>query len=65
MFFFICHSPDWWAHIEAIIHMCADFFLFSTYHVRSSSLSIGNEACAAANGVDTIDLNLTSGKTCN
>ena len=44
----VFHSPDWWVDIGANIHVCADISLFSSYQVgRTSSLLMGNGACAA------------------
>jgi hypothetical protein len=46
------------------LYVCAGVFLFSFYQVgRTSSLLMGNRACAAVRGVGTVDLKLTSGKT--
>jgi hypothetical protein len=43
--------------------VCGDISLFSSYlGRRSSSLLMRNGACAAARGVGTVDLKLTSGK---
>jgi hypothetical protein len=44
--------------------VCADVSSFSSYQVRrTSSLLMGNGACAAVCSVGTVDLKLTSGKT--
>ena len=60
----VWHSPDWWVDIGANIHVCADISLFSSYQVRrSSTLLMGNGACAVVHGVGMVDLKLTSGKT--
>jgi hypothetical protein len=59
----VCHSPYWWVDTGANIHVCSDISLFSSYlGRRSSSLLMRNGARAAARGVDTVDLKLTSGK---
>ena len=48
----------------ANIHICADISLFSSYQVgRTSSLLMGNGACAAVCDVGTVGLKLTSRKT--
>ena len=44
--------------------MCADISLSSSYQVEwTSSLLMGNGACAAVHSVGTVDLKFTSGKT--
>jgi hypothetical protein len=62
----VYHSPDWWVDTGVNIHMCADVSLFSSYQAGwTSSLLMGKGACAVVRGVGTVDLKLTSGKTCN
>jgi hypothetical protein len=59
----IFHSPNWWVDTGAIVHVCADISLFSSYQVgQTSSLLMGNATRAAVCGISTVDLKLTSGK---
>ena len=59
----VWHSPDWWVDTSANIDVCAHISLFSSYQVgRTSSLLMGNGACAAVCDVGTVDLKLYFGK---
>jgi hypothetical protein len=59
----VFHSPNWWVDTRAIVHVCADISLFSSYQVgKTSSLLMGNATRAAVCGIGTVDLKLTSGK---
>jgi hypothetical protein len=59
-----CQSTDWWLDTRANIHICSDLNLFSTYQVANGcSVLMGNGSKAAIQGVGSVDLKLTSGKT--
>jgi hypothetical protein len=59
----VFQSPSWWVDTGANIHVCADIFLFSSYHgLQGSSILMGNGSHAFVHGVGTVDLKFTSGK---
>jgi hypothetical protein len=60
----VCHSPEWWIDTCANIHVCADISMFSSYQVaRAGSVLMGNGSRAFVQGVGTVKLKFTSGKT--
>jgi hypothetical protein len=60
----VCHSPEWWIDTGANIHVCADISMFSSYQVaRAGSVLMGNGSRASVQGVGTVNLKFTSGKT--
>jgi transposase InsO family protein len=60
----VCHPPEWWIDTGANIHLCADISMFSSYQVaRASSVLMGNGSRAFVQGVGTVNLKFTSGKT--
>jgi hypothetical protein len=60
----VCHSSEWWIDTGANIHVCADISMFSSYQVaRASSMMMGNGSRAFVQGIGTVNLKFTSGKT--
>jgi hypothetical protein len=59
-----CQSTDWWLDTRANIHVCSDLNLLSTYQVANGcSVLMDNGSRAVAQGVGSVDLKLTFGKT--
>ena len=62
----VCNSPEWWMDSGANIHVCADFFLLSSYQVgRSGALLLGNGSRAHVLGVGAVILKFTWGRRCH
>jgi hypothetical protein len=60
----VCHSPEWWIDTGANIHVYGDISMFSSYQVAwAGSMLMGNGSRASVQGVGTVNLNFTSGKT--
>jgi hypothetical protein len=60
----VCHSPEWWINTGDNIHVCADISIFSSYQVaRAGSVLMGNSSRAFVQGVGTVNLKFTLGKT--
>jgi hypothetical protein len=60
----VCHSPEWWIDTGANIHVCADISMFSSYQVAwAGSVLMGNDSRAFVQGVGTVNLKFTLGKT--
>jgi hypothetical protein len=60
----VCNSPEWWIDTGANTHVCSDISMFSSYQVaRTSSVLMGNGSRASVQGVGTVNLKFTSGKT--
>jgi hypothetical protein len=62
----VFQSTTWWLDSGANVHVCFDASLFSSYEVtRDSSVMMGNGSHTSVRGVGTIDLKLTSGRSCS
>ena len=60
----VCNSPEWWIDTGANTHVCSDISMFSSYQVtRACSVLMGNGSRASVQGVGTVNLKFTSGKT--
>jgi hypothetical protein len=60
----VCHSPEWWIDTGASIYVCADLSIFCSYQVtRAGSMLMGNSSRASVQGVGTVNLKFTLGKT--
>jgi hypothetical protein len=57
----VCSSPEWWIDTSAIIHVCANISMFSSYQVGgTTSLLMGNGAHARVLGAGMVTLKFTS-----
>jgi hypothetical protein len=60
----VCHSPEWLIDTNANIHVCANTFMLSSYHVtQTSSVLMGNGSRGSVQGVGMVILKFTLGKT--
>jgi hypothetical protein len=59
----VLQSASWWIDTGAIVNVCSDISMFSSYQVtRDSSVLMGNGSHASIHGTGTVDLKFTSGK---
>lgn len=60
----VCNSPKWWIDTGANKHVCFDISMFSSYQVaKACSILMGNGSRASVQGVGTVNLKFTLGKT--
>jgi hypothetical protein len=60
----VCHLLEWWIVTGANIHVCVDISIFSSCQVAwAGSVLMGNGSRAFVQGVGTVNLKFTLGKT--